>query len=83
MGLGTGALVGLHEDHDIEPVGEFFVPNGQLVDGRMNVSVHGSGFETARRQVLIIELVAVLAPRAAPGVGAVIGPIQRCCDAIY
>jgi hypothetical protein len=28
----------------------------------MNLSFHGSGFEKARRQVLIIELAAVLAP---------------------
>ncbi len=45
MSPGAGALIGLDQDHDIEPVGEFFMPHRQLIDGRLKMSFHDSGFE--------------------------------------
>ena len=59
------------------------MPHRQLIDGRLKMSFHDSGFEKGRGHVLIIELAAILAPWPAPGIGAVIRQIQRAVVAQF
>ena len=49
MGLGSGALIRFDDDHDIEQIGEFLVPDGHLINRRLNMPFgRASGFETRR-----------------------------------
>jgi hypothetical protein len=75
MGAGLGAPIGLHDDHDIERLYDLFVEQVCLVNAGLDGPLHGGFFEILPWQIPIIDLAAILAPRAAPGIGARVGEV--------
>ena len=77
MGASLGAQVGLGEDDDIQGGCELFVEQLRLVHAGLDVPLHRGLFEVLRRDIVVIDLGAILATRASPGIGAGVGEIQR------
>ena len=54
-----------------------FVPDLQLVDGGVKMTVNRGGFQVGARELAIVEFGAILTPGSTTTIGAVIGEIQR------
>ena len=77
MGAGLGAQVRLHDDDDIQRVRELLMEQLCLVEAGLDVPLDRGLFEVWHRDVVVIDLVAILAMGAPPGIGAGVGEVQR------
>ena len=77
MGAGLGAQVRLRDDDDIQRVRELLMEQLRLVQAGLDVPLHRGLFEVWHRDVVVIDLVAILAMGAPPGIGAGVGEVQR------
>src|SRR6266478_2352463 len=67
MGAGLGTQVRLHDDDDIQWVRELLMEHLHLVYTGLYGPLYGGLFEVLHRDVVVIDLVAILAMGASPG----------------
>ncbi len=77
MSAGLGAQVGLSDDDHIQRLLEFLVEQLRLVDTGLDVPLYRGLFEVVPREVVVIDLGAILAVGTPPGIGAGVGDVQR------
>jgi hypothetical protein len=77
MGTGLGTQVGLRDDDPIQRVLELLVEQVHLVATCLDMPLHCPRCEILCREVVVIDLVAVLATRTASGIVAGVGERQR------
>jgi hypothetical protein len=73
MGASLGTLVGLGHDDDMQGLCTFLVEPLHLVQAGLDAPFHGRLFERVHREMVIIHLVAILAPGTSPSIGPSIG----------
>src|SRR5437879_11708781 len=69
MGAGLGTQVRLHEDDDMQWLRALLMEHLPLVYPGFYGPLSGGLFEVLRRDVVVIDLVAILAMGASPGIG--------------
>ena len=77
MGAGVGAQVGLGDDDDMQRLRELLMEQVHLVDTGLHMPLHRRLFEVLHGEVGVIHLVAILAMRTSPSIGARVGEVQR------
>jgi hypothetical protein len=76
MGAGLGTQVRLHDDDDMQWLRELLMEHVHLVETGLYVPLYGGLLEVLRRDVVVIDLVAILAMGASPGRGIGVGEGQ-------
>ena len=77
MGLGLRVQVGRDDDDDIQRLHERLVEQLRLVHLGLDVPLNRRGLQVVLWNVIVMHLVAILAPWASPGIGASVGEVQR------
>src|SRR3989442_2976933 len=77
MGAGLRVQVCLRNDDDIQRLREFLVEQLRLVQAGLDVPLHEGLFEIWLRDVVVMHLVAILAPWAPPSIRSCVGEVQR------
>src|SRR5688500_5912452 len=75
-GVRLSAQVGLGNDDDIERLLELLVKQLRLVETGLDVPLYRGLFEVVPREVVVIDLVAILAMGPSPGIGSGVREVQ-------
>jgi hypothetical protein len=75
MRLGLGFQVGLDNAHDVERLGKRLMSRLHLIDATFDALLDRRLAQIALRNGARIELVAIDAPRSAPGIHSIVGQI--------